>query len=65
MNGLISNLRIIPGAGAHKETPRPIAPEPQPGGRPLRRDTPGLTSIEVGGDTPPPGPSGFRDGYEY
>jgi hypothetical protein len=65
MNDLISRFRIFPGAGAHKEMPRSIHPGNQPLGTPLRRDTPELTSIEVGGDTPPPGPSGLRDGFEY
>jgi hypothetical protein len=64
MNDLISRFRIFPGAGAHKELPRSIHPGHQPRGTPLRRDTPELTSIEVGGDTPPPGPSGLRDGFE-
>jgi hypothetical protein len=64
MNDQISRLRIVPSVVVHKELPRPAHPEPQPPGRPLKSDTPGLTSIEVGGDTPPPGPSGFRDGFE-
>jgi hypothetical protein len=65
MNNLISRFRIFPTAGSNKEMPHSIHPGTQPRGTPQRHDTPELTSIEVGGDTPPPGPSGLRDGFDY
>jgi hypothetical protein len=64
MNGLLSRIPLFPAVETHKELPRPIHPGYPPRGTPLRHDTPALTSIEVGGDTPPPGPSGLRDGFE-
>jgi hypothetical protein len=63
MNNPISRFRISP-AVVHKETPSPKQPESQTLDRPQQHDTPARTSIEVGGDTPPPGPSGLRDGFE-
>ena len=64
MTNPISRSCIFPAVVVRKETPLPIHPEPQPHGRPLQPCTPGLTSIEVGGDTSPPSPSGLRDGFE-
>ncbi len=65
MNNLIPQVRIFPATQSHKEPPHSNPSSPQPPSTPPRRDTPVPASIEVGGDTPPPGPSGLRDGFEY
>lgn len=65
MKGLIPRFRIFPAVGTHKDVPRPIHQGPEPRGTPAQSDSPPQTnSIEVGGDTKPPGPSGLRDGFE-
>lgn len=66
MTSSITRFRIFPAVNTNQGAARPTHPQPPARGTPLRRDSvPRLSSIEVGGDTKPPGPSGLRDGFEY